>query len=77
MCDLCHQTPCHPACPNADEPKMICRCPACMEPIYKGDRVAEIDHDYYHMECLEEMPFEQLLKMLDVSLYDADEDLIA
>ena len=77
MCNVCHQYPCHPACPNAPEPKRICRCPACLEPVYKGDRVAEIDGEYYHTECLESMPIEQLLKMLDVELHDADEHLIA
>ena len=35
MCEICRQTPCHPRCPNADEPKIIGHCDNvnCGEPL--------------------------------------------
>ena len=43
MCTECRQTPCHPLCPNADEPKPIYRCSWCNGKIY-------FDDDYYEIE---------------------------
>lgn len=76
MCRVCHMNPCHPACPNA-EPKSICECAECGEPIYKGDRVAEINGDYYHTECLETIGIEKLLDICDIDVFDADSEMIA
>lgn len=77
MCELCRQYPCHPACPNADPPRPLCTCKECKEGIYDGDRVVEIDGDYYHVDCLYEMSFEDLLRKLDIEPFDADEERIA
>ncbi len=77
MCELCRMSPCHPACPNSDGPKRICKCGYCKEGIYEGDRVAEIDGDYYHVDCLWDMSFEDLLKKLGAEPFDADENNIA
>ena len=37
MCDICRQTPCHSACPNAEEEKPVLYCDECKKPIYAGD----------------------------------------
>lgn len=37
MCEICRQTPCHPRCPNAPEPKPVEMCCLCDEGIYEGD----------------------------------------
>lgn len=40
MCDVCHQYPCHPRCPNAPEPPAVFICSGCGEKIYE-------EHDYW------------------------------
>lgn len=40
MCDICHQNPCHPSCPNASEPDIRGYCGKC------GDELRE-DYEYY------------------------------
>lgn len=40
MCMECRSYPCHSACPNADEPPVVCQCSDCGEDIRVGD-------DYY------------------------------
>ena len=37
MCEMCRQTPCHSACPNAEEEKPVLYCDECKKPIYAGD----------------------------------------
>lgn len=41
MCVECRQVPCHPSCPNAEEPKGLYECKKCGCQIYKGDRYFE------------------------------------
>ena len=41
-------------------------CKDCGEGIVSGDEFAEIDGDYYHVECLENMTTRELLALLDV-----------
>lgn len=38
MCSICWQTPCHPRCPNAPEPKPAAYCRKCNEPLFIGDK---------------------------------------
>lgn len=38
MCSICWQTPCHPRCPNAPEPKPAAYCRKCNEPLFVGDK---------------------------------------
>lgn len=40
MCSECMRHPCHPQCPNSNEPKVIGYCEEC------GDRLRE-DYEYY------------------------------
>lgn len=37
MCSECRRTPCHPRCPNANEPPVVCKCDICGDGIYDGD----------------------------------------
>ena len=56
MCSECHMHPCHPRCPNADEPKAMFKCKYCGEDIVEGDEYVEIDGDYYHRDdCIEDV----------------------
>lgn len=36
MCSECRQTPCHPRCPNAPEPKIAEQCKQCGEELQEG-----------------------------------------
>ena len=63
MCDVCHQHPCHPRCPNAPDPPEIYKCAHCHEPIVAGDEYVELDGKYYHREeCIEDCALDLLLK---------------
>ena len=53
MCSECRQHPCHPRCPNADEPKVICECDLCGWNIYEGDSIYIIGECKYCSDCIE------------------------
>lgn len=54
MCNICHQTPCHPRCPNAPEPQAVYTCKICGQSIVDGEEYYEMDGEYYHEECFED-----------------------
>jgi hypothetical protein len=54
MCEICHRTPCHPQCPNAEEPAPVAECAWCKEPIYEGDEYYDINGDTICTECIDE-----------------------
>lgn len=54
MCDVCRQTPCASACPNAPEPPVFGRCACCGFKIYDGDDYYDIGGDIYCEECVED-----------------------
>lgn len=66
MCSLCLRSPCDARCPNAPAPPAVYTCKDCGEDIVPGDEFAEIDGEYYHIECLEDMTTRELLKLFDV-----------
>ena len=52
MCEFCRQIPCHPRCPNADEPIFKHYCSSCREGIYEGEEYIENDDgEYIHYDC--------------------------
>lgn len=55
MCEICHMTPCHPQCPNAPEPPAVYYCKVCGEPIVAGETYYEMDSEFYHEECFEDI----------------------
>lgn len=52
MCIECMQYPCHPRCPNADEPKVVCHCYICDTEIYDGDDMYVIEDMRICYECI-------------------------
>ena len=54
MCDVCRQTPCASACPNAPEPPIFARCHNCGTKIYDGDDYYNINDEYWCEDCIEE-----------------------
>lgn len=59
MCDVCHQYPCHPSCPNAPEPPAVEDCMGCNEAIRVGDEYYEIDGYAYCDDCISSTWFEE------------------
>ncbi len=53
MCDVCHQMPCHPRCPNATETPAVYTCKICGESIVADEDYYEMDGEFYHEECFE------------------------
>lgn len=68
MCSICHQNPCLPRCPNAEEPKAVHMCKRCGEDIIKGDLFFRIGDEYYCEDCLEEMPVVEVLSLVGEEL---------
>jgi hypothetical protein len=54
MCDMCHRYPCHPSCPNAPEPPVVCLCWQCGDEIYEGDNVYDINGEPWCERCIED-----------------------
>lgn len=50
MCAECHQNPCSPQCPNADEPEPEFLCEICSAPVYEGEEYYLIN-DMSICEC--------------------------
>ena len=53
MCELCHETPCLPGCPNAPVDKSRLICAWCDEPIF-DDQYFSIDGEPVCSDCVEE-----------------------
>lgn len=52
MCKECRQHPCHPRCPNADEPTVVFLCGWCNSEIIEGDDYYNIDDCQVCEECV-------------------------
>ena len=53
MCELCHQSPCNPRCPNAPEPPAVYVCSGCGENIYSGDNYWDIMGEQFCEACID------------------------
>lgn len=72
MCIECGYSPCHPRCPNADEPRTVHKCKYCGDGILAGDEYAEINEDCYHLECLEDMDIKELVSLFGFEFQTAE-----
>ena len=54
MCEICLQSPCHPRCPNAPDPPVVCLCCQCRNKIYEGDEVYDINDEKWCESCVKE-----------------------
>lgn len=53
MCEICHQSPCHPQCPNADPPVPVTTCAWCDAEIQEGEKYYKIGDEDICEECVE------------------------
>ena len=53
MCSECRQSPCHPRCPYAPEPKAVFICSGCSHEIYEGDDYWDIMGEQFCEECID------------------------
>lgn len=74
MCQECHMTPCHPRCPMAEDPTPVTHCCRCGEPIIPGDEYAVIDGQSYCEECIDDMPYCELIPLLGGDWKTASEE---
>lgn len=73
MCDICRQHPCHPRCPNAEEPKVKEICSICHEGIYIGDKYIENDkNEYAHFDCIDYG--KEMAEFLGYEIKEMDQD---
>lgn len=54
MCEICLQSPCHPRCPNAQDPPVVCLRCQCGNEIYEGDEVYDINDEKWCESCVKE-----------------------
>ena len=75
MCMECRQTPCHPRCPNAPEPKFKHTCSFCDEGILNGEQyiVSELDK-YAHWECFNLAGTWELMEWLEFEIKEMEND---
>lgn len=62
MCEICNRTPCLNECPNAIPPKDVYVCRYCGEAIFEGEYFVNLNDEYYHRECAEDIAFTLLLE---------------
>lgn len=66
MCEICQQRICPSACPNAIDP-VVATCRFCGDRIYASEPILILNQSvFYHRDCLDGMPIEQLLRELDI-----------
>ena len=53
MCQECRQYPCHPRCPNAPEPPVVCECDNCGKEIRDGETMWEFNIGIVCEECVD------------------------
>lgn len=63
MCSECLQVPCPCGCPNAPEPVGICDCSCCRLEVIEGERFCDVGGEFCHIDCLEEMPIEDVIRL--------------
>ena len=74
MCDICHQSPCHPRCPNYETPKSSYYCSICGDPILNEEEyIMNDDGDFRHYECFRGM--RDLLDWLGYKVERMDGDI--
>ena len=74
MCSVCFKTPCDYRCPNSPEPEALHKCAYCAEGIIVGDKMVNLNDEYYHLECLDDMDIEELMAKLDLDVEEVTED---
>ncbi|MCR2047918.1 hypothetical protein NSB25_11540 [Acetatifactor muris] len=71
MCEICGQIPCHPRCPNAEEPDGKCTCIKCGYGIMEDDEYLETAEGPVCMECLDDMSTRELIEICGEQLQKA------
>ena len=61
ICEICHNIPCHPQCPNAPPLQIVTRCKQCNSPIREGDEY--IKSEDYNGDFCDEYCFTQYCKI--------------
>lgn len=79
MCEICHQSPCMPGCPNAPEPPGFV-CKRCGETITEGESYFEAYDGKYCEDCLWDMTPPEILNLVSeemstVTYEDLEEDI--
>lgn len=55
MCDICHNFPCLPGCPNEPERPAVFECSECNHSIYDGEDYLEHMGEQICKDCVKEM----------------------
>ena len=74
MCEICLHRPCLRLCPNYHSNKAKHYCSVCDEPILNGEDYVVNDGWYAHWECVDNLGTRELLKWLDVTIQEMEDD---
>lgn len=66
MCEYCMSYPHIPGCPAEPEPKSVHTCALCGWGIYEDEEFYQINGQYYHDVCLEDMGVPNILGLLGI-----------
>lgn len=74
MCAVCLSNPCHPACPNAEEPDPVFTCIRCGGGIFAGDNYFDSPDGSICKECVDDMSAGEMLEVLGEKLETAEKE---
>ena len=74
MCSICHMSPCPAGCPNAPDPPGVTTCVRCGEAVRVGEEYARIDGLDYCKDCIEDMPYSELVELMGGEWRSAHEE---
>lgn len=77
MCEICHQSPCHPRCPNALDPPSVFVCSGCSHEIYEGEDYWDVFGEQFCAYCVNEALVEAehdtLCALCDETIYGGED----
>lgn len=74
MCSLCLSTPCHPRCPNAQEPVAVYECCKCCYGILDGKRYYDSPEGYICEDCIEDMTAKEFMELIGERFSTAEKE---
>lgn len=76
MCDICRQTPCHPMCPNAEDPEPVLTCSVCGEGLHEGDEYYDGPEGAVCPSCLHDMDGVEVLQLIGESMKTVERETV-
>lgn len=73
MCEICLRNPCHPLCPNAEEPEPAVRYSRCGDGIFAGERYYDSPSGAICEDCIEDLGVIGFMELIGEEMTIAEE----